>query len=469
MKFKCKYILAVGLLASAGSMTAQELNSAYFTQDYKFRHDLNPAFGNDQNYISIPILGNLNVKEQGNFGIGDILFQNPVTGKYDRTFMHPDVPTSEALKGFVDGKNRINSDVRITLLSAGFKSFGGYNTIEINERTSMGLYLPGDLFRFAKNMTNDNYSFDFGARAVSFAEIAFGHSRNINDDLRVGAKLKFLLGVGRADLTVKNLQANLTGNTWTLTSGEALAEVNMKGIVFVDDTEDEYNNGTKNVHVDLGETDVDGAGISGFGLGIDLGAEYDLNAVVEGLKVSAALTDLGFISWSNNHVLKQKKSTFTFDGFHDIAVKDEGGTGTPFDDQSDAYGDQLSDFINLTNEGDQGSKSTMLAATANLGVEYQLPMYQQMSFGLLGQHHFAGEYSWTEARLSANWTPLKWLNGGVNFGVNTFCTSAGWVLNIHPKAVNFFIGMDHILGKQTKEGVPLSSNASINLGLNVAF
>lgn len=468
MKFNCKYILAVGLLASAGSITAQELNSAYFTQDYKFRHDLNPSFGNDQNYVSIPILGNFNAKVQGNFGVGDVLFQNPVTGKYDRTFMHPDVPTSEALKGFNDGKNRLGADIRLTLVSVGFKGLGGYNTIEINERTSLGLYLPGDLFRFAKNITNDNYKFDFGMRAVSFAEVALGHSHKINDDLRVGAKVKVLLGVARADLKVKDLEARLTGNTWTLTSGEALAEVNMKGIQFVNDTEDTYKDGSINEHIDLGETDVDGAGIGGFGLGVDLGAEYNI-AAVEGLKVSAAVTDLGFINWSNNNVLKQKNGTFTFNGFHDVAVKDEGGNGVKMDDQTDAYADQLSDFVNLKNEGDQGSKSTLLAATVNVGAEYQLPMYKKLSFGLLGQHHFAGDYSWTEGRLSANWTPLKWIDGGVNVAINDFCTSAGWILNIHPKGFNLFVGMDHILGKQTKEGVPLSSNANVNLGMNITF
>ena len=111
----------------------------------------------------------------------------------------------------------------------------------------------------------------------------------------------------------------------------------------------------------------------------------------------------------------------------------------------------------------------MLAATVNIGAAYQLPMYKKLSFGLLGQHHFAGEYSWTEARLSANWTPLKWLDGGVNVAVNSFCTSAGWILNIHPAGFNLFVGMDHILGKQTKEGIPLSSNANINLGMNIAF
>ena len=45
----------------------------------------------------------------------------------------------------------------------------------------------------------------------------------------------------------------------------------------------------------------------------------------------------------------------------------------------------------------------------------------------------------------------------------------GWIVNFHPKGMNLFVGMDHLLGKQSKEGIPLSSNASINVGFNVAW
>ena len=43
------------------------------------------------------------------------------------------------------------------------------------------------------------------------------------------------------------------------------------------------------------------------------------------------------------------------------------------------------------------------------------------------------------------------------------------MLNIHPKGYNFFIGMDHILGKVSKEFIPLSSNVSVSLGMSVAW
>lgn len=92
-----------------------------------------------------------------------------------------------------------------------------------------------------------------------------------------------------------------------------------------------------------------------------------------------------------------------------------------------------------------------------------------MSFGALCTSRINGAYSWTEGRLSANYAPLNWLDGGVSFAVNSFTTSMGWVLNLHPKGYNFFIGMDHILGKTSKEMIPLSSNASLTVGMNITW
>lgn len=460
-----KLLLAAALGIFAITATAQELNSAYFTQDYKFRHDMNPAFGNDQNYISLPALGNLNVSLQGNYGIGDVLFQNPATGKYDRTFMHPDVSVNDALKGLNTGDNKIIGNVGVTLLSAGFRGFGGYNTIELNSKTQFGVSLPYELFRFAKNLNNDIFEIgDIDAKAQSYVELAFGHSRQINDKLRAGAKVKLLFGAARADIKMEDMRAEMPANAnkWII-SGKAQADVMMKGFMFKSKHDDyELRPGGYDY---VNDADVDGAGVSGFGLALDLGATYK---VMDDLTVSAAVTDLGFINWSNDIQAVNRATTFEFEGFKDISVNKDRNPNT-FKNTNKGYSDQIADFAHLTDQGDQGSATKAVAATVRLGAEYKLPVYKPLTFGLLAQHRFNGPFSLTEARLSANWTPLKWLDGGMNFAVNNYATSTGWVLNIHPTGFNFFVGMDHILGKQTKEGIPLSSNTSINLGMNVAF
>ncbi len=474
MKRISKHILAVTLATVACNASAQGLNSAYFTDDYKFRHTMNPAFENEQNYVSVPALGNINVRMQGNFGLGDILLDNPRYGidsnKKKTTFMNPYISTADALSGFNTGLNKITADVDITMLSAGFKAFGGYNTISLDSRTNMGLALPYSLLEFAKNTGNKSYVMDdINVQAQSFVQLAFGHSRQIDKHWRVGAKIKFLFGIARADVQFTNLRADLSANDkWTM-SGQAVANVSMKGFKYKTERE-EYSDASKGGFDRVDDVDVDGGGLGGFGLAVDLGATYKPN---DDWTISAAVTDLGYISWSNNMTASNKQSTFTFDGFHDITAVDYDANGNrkdnAFEAQSDKYGDQMADFSNLSTDGDTGGRSTLLAATVNVGCEYTLPCYRNLKFGLLSSTRLHGKYTWTEGRLSANISPLKWLNGGINFAVNNYMASFGWVLNIHPKAFNVFVGMDHLLGKTTKEFIPLNSNASVNIGFNVTF
>lgn len=235
-------------------------------------------------------------------------------------------------------------------------------------------------------------------------------------------------------------------------------------------TQKEYKVDGQGTYRRVNDVDVDGAGLGGFGMAFDFGATYKID---DDWTVSAALLDLGFIGWSNNMQAVNRQTSFEFNGFHDVAVKKEDAMGNPKDNslesQGDRYADQIADFANLSSDGDKGSRSTGIGATMNFGCEYTLPAYRQLKFGFLSSTRINGKYSWTDARLSANVAPLSWLDGGMSFSVNSFTASMGWVINAHPKGFNFFIGMDHILGKTSKEFIPLSSNASLNLGMNVTF
>lgn len=462
-----KYIVAVALLSMSLASMAQGLNSAYFTEGYKYRHTMNPAYGNDGGYCAIPALGNLNVKVQGNFGVGDVLFKTGDyginSGKSLATFMHPNIPIDAALSGLASGNNRVVGDVSIPIVSVGFNGFGGYNTVELNTKASFGLSVPYEFFEFAKNVGNKTYNIgDINANAQAYVELAFGHSRQLNEKWRVGAKLKFLFGAGRGDVKFENLTADLNdANKWII-SGKATADASVKGWIYKME-EKEYKSG-KGTYQRVKGVDVKNGGIGGFGMAVDLGATYKIN---EDWKVSAALLDIGFIRWNTNMRASNKGESFEFDGFHDADVPKNNPNS--FKNQGNSYKDQFADFANLQEVTDEGGRTTGIGATMNLGAEYNLPVYRRITFGFLSSTRFRGPYTWTDARLSANWEPLKWLDGGVSFSANSFAASMGWIINIHPKGFNFFLGMDHILGKTTKEFIPKTSNASIALGMNVTW
>lgn len=454
-------IASVALLFTATAAQAQHTESGYFTDGYLFRHEMNPALGNDHNYVSMPGLGNLDFTLHGNLGIKDVLYN--VNGK-TALFTNPNVSVSEFL-GNINEKNKLGTDFKIQILGAGFKAWDGYNTIGINVRSNIETNIPGSLLKLAKEgLTNKTYDIkDFKAHADAYVEVALGHSHKLNDQWCVGAALKVLLGGGNVDAYFDKAELTFNGNDWTAVTN-ATVESSIKGMTYKTETTERGPEGHQTPHTYVNDVDVDGAGINGFGLAVDLGAEYKHN---DDWKFSAALLDLGFISWSNNMVASTNGDrTFSLDSHTFNADKDADNS---FGDEMDRVTEDLAKLYELQNNGDKGGRSTSLAATLNLGAEYTLPVYRKMTFGLLNTTRFNGAYTWTNFRLSANWKATKAFSMGANMAVGTYGTAFGWIINAHPNGFNFFLAMDNTIGKMAKQGAPLSSNASVTMGINFPF
>lgn len=465
MKTIIRTTLAAAALTLAVTAGAQNSNSSYFMEGALNRHTVNPAFAPQQSYVAMPALGNFNIDVSSNFLIGDLLFQR---GGKTVTFLHPDVTKAEALSGLED-INKFRTDVNVQILGAGFNAWGGYNTININARAFAGFHLPYDLFSIAKDLENKDYNVgDASIFGQGFAELALGHSRQITPELRVGAKLKFLFGIARAKAELTDLHLNLTGdNQWTATAN-ATVEANMKGLK-ITEKQKEYKqedpNGTARTYTTIDDFKTDDFNpLGGFGFATDLGAEYDFNELVPGLKASLALLDLGFISWSESHVVENHGTPFTFNGFSNIKIKD--GAGQKFSEQTDELVDKLTDLYRLENKGDQGSNTYGIGTTLNVGVEYALPWYEQVRVGLLSSTRFQEDFGWNEERLSVNYAPCKWFDMNVNGAIGTFGPSFGWMLNAHPVGFNFYLAMDRTLGTVSKQFAPMNKGTQISMGIN---
>lgn len=447
-------IAALALMLAPAGATAQNLESGFFTDGYLYRHEMNPAIENSRNYVAMPFLGNINVGMSGNIGIRDVLFN-----RNGRTVLYtnPQVDAAEFMNG-IGNRNRINSDFKIQLLGAGFKAWGGYNTIGINIRGNASTIIPKSIFDITKNgLKNQTYdTSDLNAHAHSYAEIALGHSRKINEKWRVGAKFKFLLGAGNVDANVKKGTITLGENGY-VANVDAELKGNIAGLSYKTKVS-EHNPG----RMIMNGMKVSGYKISGFGAAFDFGAEYKIN---DDWKVMASLTDLGFIRWKNNQLAATQGTVNTDDYIFNVDKDAEHS----FSNEWEKLGDQLATLYELEDKGDQGKRTTMLGATMNIGGEYIAPFYRKLTFGLLNTTRINGRYSWTNFRLSANVAPAKCFSAGVNFAVGTFGTSLGWIMSVHPKGFNLFLGMDHTIGKLAKQGIPLSSNTEFNMGINFPF
>lgn len=442
---------------------AQELYSSYFMQTSHLRHEMNPALL-DTAYMTIPLIGgNINIGTTGNVGAANFIYKmKPGWQGYGRggrtmtTFMHPEVNAADFLDDLKDN-NRLGVYLKYNLASVAFKGFKGMNLIELNLRSATNVSLPKELFAFMKEAGNkESYDIeDIGMRTENYMELALGHSHKIGSKWTVGGKIKFLIGVAYADFKADKLHVQMQDDQWAITGKPQLSAAILKSNFTY-----EKDDPTRKID---GLDDVS-FGLPGFGLAFDLGATYK---VTDDLTVSAAVTDLGFISWSKALQAGAKTDSWTFKGFENIYA---GGTDTgnnKLDDQFETMGDDLEEMLPLYNKGKK-TDTRALAATINMGAEYTLPVYRKMRFGFLYTSRLAGKYSFHQGMLTANYRPAKWFEVALNGAVNSTGCTAGMVMDFHAKHFNFFIGADRFMGKLSKQGIPLHRlNSSFTMGMSI--
>ncbi len=456
-----RFIYIAVALCMAGTAAAQDLKSGFYNDGYLYRHDMNPALGNEKNYIAFPALGNLNVNLNSNLKVNNIFYNHN-----GRTvlFTHPSVDAGEFLDNVKD-KHRISESLRLQIFGAGFKAFGGYNTIEINARENVSANVPGSLLRLAKEgIENKTYDIsDLNAHADAYVELAFGHSRNLDEQWRVGAKVKFLLGVAMADANVNSGYVQLNNDRFVGVTDAAL-QMSIKDVQFKSETK--MRGAPERPDTYVSGVDKTKWGVTGFGMAFDLGAEYKID---DQWKVSMAFCDLGWISWSKNFVAATNGEQRVETDQYLFQLKDEVGNPSSADDVKDNFARDVAQLYELRDKGDQGSRSRALGATWTWGAEYTTKFYDKLKFGFLNTTRIQGKYSWTDFRFSANVAPTKAFSASCNLAFTTFGTSFGWLINVHPTGFNFFIGMDHTLGKLAKQGLPLSGRAQLSMGINFPF
>lgn len=458
MKFSIKkIIICAGIsLCSTIGIFSQTTYSGYFLENYDYRFQMNPAFGNEKGFVSFPAIGNLNINMHGNLHVKDVVYT--LNGK-TVLFTNPGISESEAMKKF-SAKNRLGTNEKIDILSVGFKGIGGYNTISIGGVASVDASVPGSFFSLAKEgVTNDTYEIEnMFANANAYAQIALNHSRDIRQvpGLRVGATIKALVGVGNFDFQFNDAKLMLGENEWIArTNAEVYASVG--GFRYNMDHSDQ----TGKDYVSGGE--IDKFKPQGFGLGLDLGAQYKWND----FQFSIAALDLGFMNWGKT----QKAST---DGTQIVNTNSfifsaDKENEHYFDKEWDRLTDDIAKLYQMSDVEEISSRTRALSTTLNFGVEYELPVYRRLHFGLLNSSKINGKYSWTQFRLSANICLVNFISADVNVVAGTYGIGFGWLFNLHTTGFNLFVGMDQTIGKLSKEGVPLNSNAALNLGINFPF
>lgn len=438
------------------NVCAQTTYSGYFLDDYDYRYQMNPAFGNETSFVGMPVLGNVNFNMHGNLHVKDVVYT--INGK-SVLFTNPEISVTRAMSKF-GNTNKAGTSDKVDILSGGFKAFDGYNTVTLSMVANMELSVPGSFFSLAKEgVTNDTYNIkNMVANANAYYQLSLNHSRNLAEvpGLRLGVAFKILVGAGNFRFRFNEASLMLGENEWIARTN---AEVYASSVGFSYKTE--YSDKTGKNYVSGG--DIKGFRPTGFGLGFDFGAEYEWND----FKFSAAALDLGFINWGHTRrAYTPGTQEFTTDAFHFNVDNDAENS---FKNEWNRLKHDVAELYQMTEIERVPAYKRALAATLNFGAQYELPEYRRLHFGLLNSTRINGKYTWTQFRLSANVKPVDYFSADVNLVAGTYGVGFGWLLNFHTTGFNMFLGMDQIIGKLAKQGVPLNSNSAFNLGINFPF
>lgn len=448
MQLNIKHIAAAGAIITSTILSANaQSQSAYFVDNYLYNFQLNPAMSAGHNAaVALPAIGNINIGTNGNIGLKNFLY--PTTDHRTAFFMNPNVSTEEFL-GSLPNSCRLGMQLREGLLTVGFKGLGGFNHISINTVAGFDARMPKDLFAFLKEgVSSKEYHFgNVNAQGQAYAEFALNHSHDLSaivNGLKVGASLKFLVGLASMQADLDKVDINLGANQdfWSGKTAGSM-RMNLNGM---------HYNINKDGYIDGINAD-NFSPIGGYGFAADLGATY----AIADWDFALAVNDLGFINWKESHLA-------TTNGERSFSTEGKVLNPDHMDDYFDELSDDLAKLYQL-NAAKVESYSQKIAGTLNASVRYTLPVYRRLSVGVLNSTRMNGIWSANTTRFSASISPLDWVGMSVNYGIGTYGSSFGWVLNTSA----FFIGMDYMPGSMTSQMVPLSSNFQLSLGTNFVF
>lgn len=444
VKFLVSALLAVFCASTAMCQTGA---SAYFLEGSFDRYRLNPAFSPERAFLAIPVLGGNGLNARMNVGLADFLFESESHPGKLTTFMSSDISADRFLDGLPD-RSALGFEYGTDVLSFGFGKEKWYAWFDSRLVVRTGMSIPKEMFSFMKaGLSRGEYEInDINVNASSYLETALGFQYEPVRHLRIGAAFKPLLGLAYADACIDRLYASTAGASW-----KVMADATVR-------------NGVPMTEVVLEEgkiSDVRAADgkfklnpLNGFA--VDLGAEYDFEGIVSGLRASASISDLGSIRWTDLQIFGTDVSKCAeFRGFlPDGSIED--------------FGDDLKDMMFLYEKG--ATKMTQkLDATLRAGIEYSLPFLDCLSVGEL-YTRYGGHTDISEYRTSLNLSLFKFLELSGNVAFSNLGHSFGGIINLHPAGLDFFFAADMSKMEVNPQMIPLSGfSLDLRTGIRLAL
>lgn len=462
------YIYQLALLFSLSLGVDAQDNTLYYLQGAPQRYYTNPASQPQCNFfLGAPIFSSFQFKfETTNISADQFYVKDAETDSiyqfYDRTL---------SLHNFIDKLDEINyisNELSLNLASFGFRVKKMYFTLDWSLKSFNRIAYPKELVNFIGSDIVDGHSYNLNALNIdftSYSEIAFGISRQFNEQWSLGIRPKLLFGHATVSTSNSEFQIDTRLREWNTTAKADLniclpginIPVNGDGII---DFDQEF------------EFDSTIEGYSGYkklitankGFGIDAGLNFRPHQRVE---LSLSIVDLGFIKWN------KYTHTVALDGQYDW----EGITVNSNNDTlnfNDYILDTLQSSFRVTGSGQ--SFKTYLSSKAYIGGRFFLT--PAFDIGLLSRIELFKRHASTNIHLVANWRPSTVFGISTSYGLldGSYSTyGLGFTTRIGP--FNLYIVTDDIptsynILRDKDFDIPLPRNMysyNIRFGLNLVF
>jgi len=458
-------VLAALMLLMPLMMGAQALKGSYFLDNSLNKHKLNPALAPNSGYFQLPVIGNTTFGLMSNLDLQTFMY--PMNGQL-YTFLNKNVSLAD-FDSALPSHPHVDIDSDLNLLSFGWATRrNGFWTVDLGVRVNAAMDMPRDLFIFMKKGSGTvGSTFDLGSlgiNAMASVQAALGYSKDLSslvDGLRVGAKARVILPVAYLGVGMDQM---------TLTTGEEKWAIDASGSV---------HTAAKGLNLmgpdnSLDPTYTYDGAISGLGFSFDLGAEYTykFDGFINAVSVSAAVTDLGWISYKSDAVKHYGAGgQLEWEGFQ-ISMDEEA-----LSNAMDNLAASAEDFLKINDLTDGSGLTKSSLPSFYVGAEMPF-LNNSMSIGALYSARRSFNYTRNELTLSYNLNPAKWFALGLNYSFLNVSKTLGAILEFTPRSgVGFYLGTDYMFLERARisnedsfvSAIPTAWRLNVNFGLAVTF
>lgn len=445
-------------------ITEAQNNALYFMHRVPQSVSTNPAVRfRCRNFIELPVISSLSYAyNNSGFGYSDLI--KPGTGdKIDSSVIDLDNFERRLKK-----RNYIRNDLHFNILGFGYGYRDMFFTLNIANFTETRVGFPKAIVSFK----DGNWDLDemkpidldlsgFEVDATNYTAIALGASKQINGQLRLGAKIKYIMGAANANTRKSYLMLNtedkpikIAGTTHFIVNASFPMTMEYDTLNIVEDLEIDMSDPVKSFVFNGNR-----------GAAIDLGMIYEWD---DKITLAASLIDLGFISWKNNVNNMEAKGNFELIGF-DFDLYN-------LDQYDETIIESLLDSLEnaLLFEPATAKYKTLLTPKLYIGGTYDIS--EKINVGVLTRTDFYDNRLHPSVTLSLNAVPLRFLNLNVNYSfMNNSFRNLGFGLGIGDRGAQFYFVTENIPISYTKmanSGLIFPRNArtfNFRCGINIIF